>query len=271
MLAFLHTRWCHVRVIPHRFRIRGASTSRKRGEEILQTRLDGRWRERLPAIEPYLWLNLLAMEPEVLYDKKPKYRNAWTDARLSYISRVVLQTKGNDVTHPHAIMLQNHFSKFLKKMSHTVPHRYPAAVASFRMYSQLKNRHSGVYLKAEKAAKEKKAQALAFRKGMAVAVRKAARSCTPLPVVKSKGRQPMVTYLRDLLNHQKSSIGKRSLMEKLHPTLLRMMTLARSRQGTVLLSTIPETWRHEVDQVHSIANSCSPSGLSSQYLRYCNS
>ena len=29
-----------------------------------------------------------------------------------------------------------------------------------------------------------------------------------------------------------------------------------------------ETW---VDQVDSIANSCSPSGLSSQYLRYCNS
>ena len=29
-----------------------------------------------------------------------------------------------------------------------------------------------------------------------------------------------------------------------------------------------ETW---VDQVDSIANSCSPPGLSSQYLRYCNS
>ena len=95
-VCLMQTRFHSLVILPHRFRVGTASWACHEGQHILQVRSDGRWWERSKAIEPYLHLMFMEMEPKDIYEKHERFRWHWclSPCHLSHITRCVVQAPG---------------------------------------------------------------------------------------------------------------------------------------------------------------------------------
>ena len=176
-VCLMHTTYRFLAVVPHRFRAGGASTARLDGEDILSICSDGRWGEKSSAIESYLRLNLISMTPEQIFEEKPHYHHQWSQARLAYQARVMVQTPGG-TEHPHHQMLATYFPTFLAQYQHLLPSRYPGLVAAFKLQDQQRNRSSGQFLRGMRLLQEHREWQHRFRQGMARITRQMANRKT---------------------------------------------------------------------------------------------
>ena len=144
--CLLLTRWRGARIVPHSFRVGAASHARKVGYGILEVQYIGRWSKNSTAIEAYTRPDLLNIKPEELPFRKPKYVRTWRFKRLRYISRHVIQTKG-DRSHPYHMMLRKHFPKFMSACGAILPKTYPGLQCTYKMTQQWRDRQEGTYVK----------------------------------------------------------------------------------------------------------------------------
>ena len=152
-LCLLHMTYRFLSVVPHSFHTGGASTARLEGENILNICSDGRWGEKSSAIESYLQLNLISMTPEQIFEEKIHYRRQWSNTRLAYLARVMVQTVGS-LAHPHTVLLNTYFPSFVVQYAHLLLTCYLGLVAAFKMQDQIRNRNSGVFLRGMKRLQE---------------------------------------------------------------------------------------------------------------------
>ena len=112
---------------------------------ILQIQNQGRWGKNSKAVEHYTRQQFLRMTPDQLY-AHTKYRRTWTDAKLRYLAKRVVQTPG-DRSHKHHLMLQNNFPEFVCKEGASLPYRYPQPQVLYQLKQRKVDRVQGTFIK----------------------------------------------------------------------------------------------------------------------------
>ena len=73
-ICLLHTSWRHLYLVPHAFRLGGATNARLEGKAIEEILFQGRWNQGSSVLEVYTRVDMAVLSPQVLYEKKPKHR-----------------------------------------------------------------------------------------------------------------------------------------------------------------------------------------------------
>ena len=144
-LCVLHSPFWRMKYMSHAFRIGGASQARLAGVNILQIQNQGHWGKNSKAVEHYTRQQFLRMTPDQLY-AHTKYRRNWTDAKLRYLAKRVVQTPG-DRSHKHHLMLQNNFPEFVCKEGASLPYRYPQPQVLYQLKQRKVDRVQGTFIK----------------------------------------------------------------------------------------------------------------------------
>ena len=96
-------------------------------------------------MEHYTHQQFLCMSPDQLY-AHTKYRRDWTDAKLRYLMKWVVQTPG-DCSHKHHLMLQNNFPEFVRKEGVSLPYRYPQPQVLYQLKQRKVDWVQGTFIK----------------------------------------------------------------------------------------------------------------------------
>ena len=106
--CLLHTEYSNINITSHCFRSSRASMMTLDGTNYIDCARQGRWRLNSTAMEAYTKGGLATMtEPELL-NKNEKYRKSWTQARLKYITRFLIQTEQLTESHEHYSVVKRH-------------------------------------------------------------------------------------------------------------------------------------------------------------------
>ena len=139
--------------------------------DILELRLRGRWGEKSKAIEAYTRPDVVVLPPERIWNQLPQYRRVWKEARLLFICRNIVETKG-DFNHPHMVMMRTYFPKVCYKYRYLLPVAFPFHLADDRWLTMQEARKSRVYLRKVAAKRNREAKANAYRSQLAKELRK---------------------------------------------------------------------------------------------------
>ena len=112
-------------ILPHCFRIGGASWACHEGQHILQIRADGCLGEQSKAIEPYLRLPFMDMTPQVIHEKHEHFCHNWHLCRVSHMAQCVVQTQSGRF-HPFHLMFLQHFPGFTLRFPTHVLTSFPS-------------------------------------------------------------------------------------------------------------------------------------------------
>ena len=147
-VCILHMPWRFLNCTPHVFRAGGASSARLDGESIVDIEFYGRWGPKSCAIDHYTKPMLVHMKPDEIYKTQIRYRRKWTNAKLSYLSRNVVETRSfPNRKHPHEVMLKKFFADFFTRNMHKLPAKYPSLQVAYCITRSKRDRALGTFTK----------------------------------------------------------------------------------------------------------------------------
>ena len=144
-VCLLHTRWRHVHIVSHSFRLSGASFARLLNWHIADIHHAGRWTAHSTAVEAYTRVVYMVMDPQDIYAKQHRYRKEWKPRRLTRLTHYAVQSMGGE-DHVHRQMLHQHFPDYCKKNMLLIPASFPAPQTLYHIRAAIHDRESEIYL-----------------------------------------------------------------------------------------------------------------------------
>ena len=84
----------------------------------------------------------------------PHSERKWSDERLQWISKHVIEREGPASLHPHTLVLQNYFSDQYERIKETLPEEYPFDMTKIKMAQEMKDREARLFLDLQKDVRE---------------------------------------------------------------------------------------------------------------------